>query len=125
MIIKVFELTKINPNLHKFFLLYGENEGLKDEVTKKIEKKFNKNIYRYEEKEILENKENFFNGILTKSLFESEKLIIISRVTDKIRSLIEEIIEKKGFFIGLHTKKITSNDINMITDNLLSINKFI
>ena len=36
-----------------------------------------------------------------------------------------EIIEKKGFFIGLHTKKITSNDINMITDNLLSINKFI
>jgi DNA polymerase-3 subunit delta len=111
MIIKVFELTKINPNLHKFFLLYGENEGLKDEVTKKIEKKFNKNIYRYEEKEILENKENFFNGILTKSLFESEKLIIISRVTDKIRSLIEEIIEKDIgditviFLAGLLDKK--------------------
>ena len=111
MIIKVFELTKINPNLDKFFLLYGENEGLKDELTKNIEKKFDKNIYRYEEKEILENKENFFNGILTKSLFESEKLLIISRVTDKIRTLIEEIVEKDIsditviFIAGLLDKK--------------------
>ena len=94
MIVKAFEFTKINLNTSKFFLLYGENDGFKDEIIKKIEKNFIKNIYRYDEKEILENKENFLNGILSKSLFEDEKLIIINRATDKIRTLTEEIIDK-------------------------------
>ncbi len=94
MIIKAFELAKINLDLNKFFLLYGENEGFKYEIIKKIEKNFTNNIFRYDEKEILENKENFLNGILSKSLFENEKLIIVSRVTDKIKTLTEEILEK-------------------------------
>ena len=101
MIVKAFEFNKINLNSNKIFLLYGENEGFKDELIKKIEKKFNKNIFRYEEKEILENKENFFNGILTKSLFEKEKLIIIHRATDKIEILVQEIIEKNIHDISL------------------------
>ena len=94
MIVKAFEVHKINLSANKFFLLYGENSGFKDEVVKKIEKNFINNIFRYDEKEILENKENFLNGILSKSLFENEKLIIVSRTTDKIKTLIEEIIEK-------------------------------
>ena len=94
MIVKAFEFNKINLSSKKIFLLYGENEGLKDEIKKKIEKNFTNNIFRYDEKEILENKENFLNGILSKSLFENEKLIIVSRTTDKIKTLIEEIIEK-------------------------------
>ena len=94
MIVKAFEFSKINLGTNKIFLLYGENEGLKDEIIKKIEKNFSKNIFRYDEKEILENKENFLNGILTKSLFENEKLIIVSRTTDKIEPIIEGIIEK-------------------------------
>ena len=94
MIVKAFELNKINLNTNKFFLLYGENSGFKDEIIKKIEKNFTNNIFRYDEKEILENKENFLNGILSKSLFENEKLIIVSRTTDKIKTLIEEVIEK-------------------------------
>tara|TARA_E500000331_G_C17263613_1_gene716274 strand:+ start:798 stop:1790 length:993 start_codon:yes stop_codon:yes gene_type:complete len=94
MIIKSYEFSKINLNSDKFFLLYGENEGLKDEMIEKIKEKFSKNIFRYDEKEILENKENFLNGILSKSLFEKEKLVIINRTTDKARVLIEEIIEK-------------------------------
>ena len=40
-------------------------------------------------------KKNFFNNILSKSFFENEKLIIINRVTDKIKNIIEEIIEKQ------------------------------
>ena len=36
-----------------------------------------------------------------------------------------EKIERQGFFIGLHTQKITTQNVNMITENLLSINKFI
>ena len=95
MIVKAFEFNKINLNTNKFFLLYGENSGFKDEIVKRIEKNFTNNIFRYDEKEILENKENFLNGILSKSLFENEKLIIVSRTTDKIKTLIEEVIEKK------------------------------
>jgi len=94
MIVKAFEVHKINLSTNKFFLLYGENSGFKDEIIKKIENNFTNNIFRYDEKEILENKENFLNGILSKSLFENEKLIIVSRATDKIKTLIEEIIEK-------------------------------
>jgi len=94
MIVKAFEFIKIKLSINKFFLLYGENSGFKDEIIKKIENNFTNNIFRYDEKEILENKENFLNGILSKSLFENEKLIIVSRATDKIKTLIEEIIEK-------------------------------
>ena len=95
MIIKSFELDKINVKSSNFYLFYGENEGYKNEAIEKI---FNinisKNIYKYEEKEILDNFESFFESIKSKSLFEKEKLIIISRVSDKIKNIIEEIIEK-------------------------------
>jgi len=96
MIFKSFEINKINFNKNNFYLLYGENEGLKNEIIQKyFEQKYLKKIYRYDEKEILENKENFFDNILSKSFFDNEKLIIISRVSDKIKIIIEEIIEKK------------------------------
>ena len=95
MIIKSFELNKIDVKSSNFYLFYGENEGYKNEAIEKI---FNinisKNIYRYEEKEILDNFESFFESIQSKSFFEKEKLILISRVTDKIKNIIEEIIEK-------------------------------
>ena len=38
--------------------------------------------------------ENFFNHITTKSFFEDEKVIIIRNVTDKIKNIIEELIQK-------------------------------
>ncbi len=95
MIIKSFELNKINLDKNNFFLLYGENEGFKNEVIKKkFEKEFNQNIYKYEEKEILNNEEDFINSITTKSFFEKIKLIIISRATDKIKNLMDQIFEK-------------------------------
>ena len=96
MIIKSYEINKIINNKKNIYLFYGENEGYKNEIIKKFfEINFLKKIYRYDEKEILENKENFYNSILTKSFFENEKLIIISRATDKIKDIVEEIIEKK------------------------------
>ncbi len=95
MIVKSYEITKVSMDKYSFFLLYGLNEGFKNEVIQNnFEKKYKNKIYRYDEKEILENKENFFNSILTKSFFDNEKLIIISRVSDKIKNFIEEIIEK-------------------------------
>ena len=95
MIVKSFELNKIDLSNKYFFLLYGENQGHKNELIEKKFKKNLKNVYNYEESEILNNEEDFFNSIFTKSFFENEKLIIISRASDRIKSTIEEIIKKK------------------------------
>ena len=96
MIIKSYEIGKIDFVKYNFYLFYGENEGFKNQIIKSLfEKKFQKNINKYDENEILNNEQNFFDNILTKSFFEKEKLIIVSRCTDKIKNTIEEIIEKK------------------------------
>ena len=93
--LKLFELKKVNLNKHNFFLFYGENDGLKEETIKELfEKNYRNNIHRYEEKEILDNKNDFFNGIFTQSFFDNEKLIILNRATDKVKDLIEEVIER-------------------------------
>jgi DNA polymerase-3 subunit delta len=95
MILKSFELNKLKLNKHNFYLFYGDNEGLKDETINNLFiKNYLDKIYRYEEKEILDNKNEFFNSILTKSFFDNEKLIIINRATDKIKETIEELTEK-------------------------------
>ena len=96
MIQRAFEINKINLNKYNFYLFYGENEGYKNEIIKnKFEKLYSNKIYRYDEKELLEKKDEFFSSILTKSFFENDKLIIISRATDKIKDIIEEIFLKK------------------------------
>jgi len=88
MILKSFELNRLKLNNHNFYLFYGNNEGFKEELIKNLfENKYQENIYRYEEKEILENLGVFFNN---------QKLIIINRATDKIQTVIEELIEKKS-----------------------------
>ncbi|MDA9108096.1 DNA polymerase III subunit delta [Candidatus Pelagibacter sp.] len=95
MILKSFELNKIKLNNYKFYLFYGDNEGLKEEHIKNLfEKNYQDRIHRYEEKEILDNSDIFFDSVLTKSFFDNEKLIIINRTTDKIRTIIEDLMEK-------------------------------
>ena len=96
MIIKSYEVSKIDLKKKFFFLFYGENEGYKKQIIEeKFKKIYIKNVHTYEENEILQNQENFFNTILTKSFFENEKLIIINRATDKIKTVIDEILEKE------------------------------
>ena len=96
MIVKHFEFGKINFLNNRIFLLYGENEGLKNEVIKKnLENKFLETTYRYDESEILKNKEEFFMNLYSQSFFENKKLIVISRVTEKIKDIIEDMDEKK------------------------------
>ena len=95
MILKSHEINKLKLNNYNFYLFYGDNEGLKEEIIKDLfEKNYSDKIHRYEEKEVLDNKSNFFNGVLTKSFFDNEKLIIINRATEKIRETIEDLIEK-------------------------------
>ena len=96
MILRSFELNKIKLENYNFYLFYGDNDGLKEETIKNLfEKKYLNKIFRYEEKEILDNPNGLYNSILTRSFFDNEKLIIINRVSDRIRVIIEELIEKK------------------------------
>ena len=94
MLIKSYETRKINLHKNPFVLLYGKNEGFKKEVKNNLLK--NKNItVNLEENEILENPNNFIESLLTKSLFEEEKIIFINRITDKFFKIFAEIWEKK------------------------------
>ena len=95
MILKSHEISKINLKKNNLVLFYGKNEGLKiEEISKIISTNLDKDILNYEEKEILDNENNFIENILSKSLFEKEKIIIIKRATDKILKIIDDIITK-------------------------------
>ena len=97
MIVKTFEISKKKFNKQNFFLVYGENEGLKKEVIQHLQKNFNGNIDQCDEAQILMDKEIFYEKIFHQSLFEREKVIIINRCSDKIYELIENILEKDIF----------------------------
>jgi DNA polymerase III subunit delta len=101
MIIKSYEIQK---NLEKFlkynfFLLYGENEGIKKNIQEIIKNGLNKENTGIEslsvyENEILNNEEDFYNTIYSGSLFGDCKIITINNGTDKILNLIENILDK-------------------------------
>ena len=95
MIIKSFEISKKKFDKENFFLIYGENEGHKNEIIKFLEKIFNRNTENFDEEQILSDSEFFYEMIFNQSLFEKEKIVIISRCSDKICEIIENIIEKK------------------------------
>ena len=93
MISKYYEIEKFK-NKTNYFLFYGENEGQKQDVIQASFSQFTKkNTYKYSEKDVIENKQTFFENVYSKSFFENEKLILISDVSDKILNLIKEIIE--------------------------------
>ena len=95
MIVKYFELKKKIIKDIKFFLLYGKNEGLIEEIiTTTLKPILPKNIFYYEEKEILNDINNFQEKIVNKSFFDNEKLIIVKRTSDKLFNLIDELVHK-------------------------------
>ena len=95
MIIKTYQLEKIRKKYSNFYLLYGENEGYKNQVIKDILTiDFKDNINRYDESEIINNFDNFITQITNKSFFEDKKIIIISRATDKINKFLEDIFSR-------------------------------
>ena len=94
MIIKYFDLNKINIKKNKNILLYGKNEGLKKETISNLLKNNDLKLTAFEEKEIIENQTAFLDSLLSKSLFETEKIILIKRATDKIYKILEEIFSR-------------------------------
>ena len=96
MIIKSFEIDKIKLTKNNLILLYGSNQGHKNQVIKELfVKVFNGQISRLDESEILNNYEEFISSLINKSLFEDHKLIIVSRTSEKIIKLVNEILERK------------------------------
>jgi len=127
---------------YNYFLIFGENDGIKDElINLNFLSKFKDNNYRTSEKDLLANIENFFNHIFTKSFFDKEKLIIVTDVSDKIYETIFEIIEKSppdikiiliGGLLEKKTKlrKLFEKEKNLVCvpcykDNLQSISNLI
>ncbi len=95
MIIKNFEINKKKFDYQNFFLVYGENEGLKNEVIDSLKKKFKGAVENYDENQIINDNEIFYEKLFNQSLFEKEKIITINRCSEKIFNIIENIIEKK------------------------------
>ena len=95
MIIKYFDLKKTNLDNYNLYLFYGNNDGLQNEVIKdNFTNNFKGSVNRYDENEFINNYEVVSSELLTSSLFEKEKIIIISRTSDKILKLVEEILDK-------------------------------
>ena len=100
MIYKAFELKKI-PDNAIFYLLYGKNEGLKKDCLNEILEKNGGKVFNYEEKQIKEETESFYENILSGSLFESNKIIIINRASDKIFEIIQDLINRNTSKINI------------------------
>lgn len=97
MIIKHYEIDKITLDNFQSILFYGKNNGLKKEQIDKIADKIKiKETLNYSEKEIIDNEELFYNTVLTDSLFNENKFIIINNASDKIYKIINELISKKN-----------------------------
>ena len=96
MILKQYEISKINLKEFPVLLFYGQNSGAKEEEMLNLinrDKDIKPDIY--EEKQVLENYETFHNHIISDSLFEEKKIIIIKRGTDKLLKIIQDLTEKR------------------------------
>ena len=101
MIIKSYEIKKKKLNFLKnnFFLLYGENLGLKKDIKDFIASEIKQKddtieILSLYENEIFDNEENFHNFVYSGSLFSDKKIITIYGGTDKIIKKINDVYDK-------------------------------
>ena len=82
----------------------------------KIKNKF----LKYLEKNKIENRPIISGNFL------NQPSVKLFKLNSKNKKLPEaEEIEKRGFFIGVHTKKISNKELNLLEDKLLKINKIV
>ena len=94
MIVKSYEIENKEISKFRLFLIYGENEGLKNDIIKKIKNNYSFKEVKYEEAQVLSNKSEFYNEINNRSLFDENKTYLIERCSEKISEIIFEFIEK-------------------------------
>ena len=94
MIVKSYEIKNKEISKFKLFLIYGENEGLKNDIIKRIKNNYSFKEVKYEEAQVLSNKLEFYNEINNRSLFDENKTYLIERCSEKISEIILEFIDK-------------------------------
>jgi len=93
-IIKTYKIKSALQE-NKFYLFYGENTGLKEEVILELKNKSLDSEYlNYFEKDILHDPNLFYEDIFSKSFFNDKKLIIIKDSSDKFLEIAKSILEK-------------------------------
>ena len=96
MIIKNFEFDKLKISNFNIHLIYGNNEGIKQDIINNLYlKNFEGDLIKYDENEVLQNYEDIISSLLTKSLFQNKKIIIISRATEKLLNFVKDIFERE------------------------------
>ena len=75
MIIKSFQLNQTNIEKFNFFMFYGPNSGLQNEIIENFfAKRFEEVINKYDENEIIRNRETIISEMMSKSLFDNKKI---------------------------------------------------
>ncbi len=93
MIVKSYEEKKITDEKINILLFYGKNDGFLNAVLEKLFlKSFDGLISKYDEVEFINNYDIIFSELMSRSLFDENKIIIISRASDKITKYIDELL---------------------------------
>ena len=80
---------------NKFMLIYGENSGLIEDLKKKIKSIYsNSEINIFDQGNIIQNEEMFYNQIFNISLFQKTKIFLIDQCNDKMLHIVQDIDEK-------------------------------
>ena len=88
---------------YKATLLYGVNNGIKDDIKSKIKKnRENTEIINFFEEELIANKDILYENFLNTSLFSQKKIILLHNVTDKIFDQISKCLEKNSKDITIY-----------------------
>ena len=94
MIAKSNELEALIKNHnYKYFLFYGQNDGLIKETLESLFKKKGVSIYSYFENDILANRKVITEKVSNQSFFDNKKCIIVNNSTSKIIEIIEDVIK--------------------------------
>jgi len=90
-------------NNYQAVLLYGENDGLKEDIKNKLKMhEQDSEIINFFESEIIKKKTILYENIINESLFNENKIIFIQSATDKILNEITESLEKNSKNIKLY-----------------------
>ena len=87
---------------YKATLIYGENNGIKNDVKQKIkDNNDGAEILNFFEADILKNN-LLYDNVSNQSLFSEKKIIFIQEASDKVFDQIEESIEKENNEIKIY-----------------------
>ena len=130
MIVKSFSLNFKELLKKNFTLLYGENISLISEIEQKIIKEAKETnnlvIKKYQEEYLIQNKDVFDQFINSESLFGDQELFIISKSTDKILEIFDNVVaitnKKKIIFLSeMLTKKSKLRNLSETEANFTCI----